>query len=83
MSVCAPTPVPGASRSQKRVLDVLALELQMVVSQELNLSPLLEKQAFLMAEPSLLPECSFEKTSSVGISMRSISGPVSLVFPPH
>lgn len=48
----------GVHRGQKRMSDLLDLELQMTVSmgcKELDFDPLVEQQALLTTEPSLQP----------------------------
>jgi hypothetical protein len=47
--------VPGTFRGQKKEMDPLKLQLQMVVSWELNSGPLEEQPVLLTAEPSISP----------------------------
>lgn len=47
--------VLGACRGQKRTLDPLEVELQMIVSWELKLGPLEEKPMLLSIDPYLQP----------------------------
>jgi hypothetical protein len=59
--------IPGALRGQKRALDPLQLELQMVVRHHANPGPLKGQQVLLNTEPSLHPrESVFFKGEAAG-----------------